>query len=66
MDTSPTNPLYIFLFFLLRCVLPIAIMLGISYLLKKFGFISDSSKHPPKEDSNNNENKNGKGGFAHA
>lgn len=66
METNPSNPFYIFLFFVLRCLLPLGIMLGISIILKKLGLISDTPKPPPDEDSNHNENNNGEGGFAHA
>ncbi len=50
------NPIIIVLMFLLRCLVPLAIMLGISYLLRRYGLIK-APPPPPKEldDGNNNQ-----------
>jgi len=34
------------LFFTLRCLIPLMIMLGISYLLRKFGLVQEPPKPP--------------------
>ena len=68
-EASNTNPLLVGLFFVLRCIIPLAIMLGISYLLKRLGLIAEPPKPPPdwnNDNSNNNHLDNGEGGMAHA
>jgi hypothetical protein len=68
-EANSTNPLFVGLFFILRCVIPLAIMLGISYLLKRFGVIAEPPKPPPdwnNGSSNNNTINPGEGGAAHA
>jgi hypothetical protein len=68
-EANSTNPLFVGLFFILRCVVPLAIMLGISYLLKRFGVIAEPPKPPPDwndGNSNNNTFNPGEGGAAHA
>lgn len=52
MDHVSANPIIVALFFVLRCLIPLLIMLGISYLLRRFGLISESPHEPP--DSNGN------------
>lgn len=55
MNTPESNPLLVLLFFILRCLVPLAIMLGVSYLLKKFGFIKEPPSLPEDyEDEENN------------
>jgi hypothetical protein len=51
MDKLSNNPLVVGLFFVLRCLVPLMIMLGISYLLKKFGWIAESPPPPPDWDN---------------
>jgi hypothetical protein len=62
MENANSNPLFVALFFIIRCLVPLLIMLGISYLLKRFGLIAPPPEPPP--DSENNNNHNG-GGLAH-
>lgn len=47
MDEPTANPLIVALLFMLRCLLPLAIMLGVSYLLRKWGLISQPPPPPP-------------------
>jgi hypothetical protein len=42
------NPTIIVLMFLARCLVPLVIMLGISYLLRRYGLIT-APPPPPKE-----------------
>jgi hypothetical protein len=49
------NPIIIALMFLLRCLVPLAIMLGISYLLRHYGLISTTPAPPPEFDNGNNQ-----------
>jgi hypothetical protein len=46
MDRVSANPLFVVLFFGLRCVIPLMIMLSISYLLRKFGLVQAPSEPP--------------------
>lgn len=62
-DASSTNPMFVAFFFMLRCLVPLLIMLGITYLLKRLGFITEAPPPPPEEENGNNHN--GKGGLAH-
>jgi hypothetical protein len=73
-ETNNVSPFFVVLLFLLRCLLPLAIMIGISYLLKRLGWITEPPK-PPKGWNNGNSNNNpmnnnhsdqDEGGLAHA
>lgn len=46
MEEVSTNPVFIALLCIARCLVPLIIMLGISYLLRKFGFLKISPKPP--------------------
>lgn len=46
------NPILIALMFGLRCLVPLLIMLGISYLLKRLGLIKDAPAAPPSLEAN--------------
>jgi hypothetical protein len=71
MENANSNPFIIAVFFVLRCLVPLFIMLGISYLLKRFGFIAPPVKPPPDKDNGNNNDdhhpnhNNNEGGMAH-
>jgi hypothetical protein len=56
MDDGSANPIYVALLCAARCLIPLVIMLGISYLLRKFGLVKPSFE-PPKDyqDNENNE-----------
>jgi hypothetical protein len=49
------NPTIIVLMFLARCLVPLVIMLGISYLLRRYGLIT-APPPPPKEFDNGDNN----------
>lgn len=58
MENANANPLIVALLCLIRCLVPLAIMLGISYLLKRFGLIAESPERPDgplENDPSNNE-----------
>jgi hypothetical protein len=65
MDRPELNPLIIFLLYFLRCMVPLGIMLGISYVLRRLGLIAKPAS-PPKDWNGDNEN-NGtsEGGMTH-
>jgi len=52
MNESSGNPLIVALLFVLRCVVPLVIMLGISYVLRRLGLLSEPAA-PPREDNRN-------------
>jgi hypothetical protein len=52
------NPIYVALLCILRCLVPLLIMLGISYLLRRFGFIAKPTS-PPEEYAENGNNNHG-------
>ncbi len=57
MDKVDLNPVFIILLYILRCLVPLGIMLGITYLLRRFGLIQE----PPHAPENWNEDQNGNG-----
>jgi hypothetical protein len=70
MENANTNPFLVALFFIARCLVPLLLMLGVSYLLKRFGLISPPPEPPPDSDNGNNDgdhqnHNNGEGGLAH-
>jgi hypothetical protein len=74
MEEAGTNPIFIAFFWILRCVVPLLVLLGISYLLRRVGVIEELPKPPPDWDDGNEDNNeeqhqaagNGKGGLTHA
>jgi len=67
MDKSDPGPIFLLIFFILRCVLPVLFLIGISYILRRLGFISKSPPPPPEQEetaSHNNPN-NSTGDFVH-
>lgn len=65
MDKATANPFLIALLFVLRCLIPLVVMLAISYLLKKLGLIRESPPPPPGYNNGNDQNGNNEGGLAH-
>lgn len=66
MSEATESPIVVAILFALRCMVPLLIMLGVSYLLKRLGLIAELPKSPPEENGNG---QNGKpkpgGGVAH-
>ena len=56
MSDTPANPVFVALLFILRCLVPVAILLGVSYLLRRLGLV-DETPEPPAgyEDEENDE-----------
>ena len=66
MDKATVNAFFVALMFILRCLIPLVIMLGISYLLRRLGFIAESPTPPADyEDENRQDNNNDTGDLAH-
>ncbi|CAG1015624.1 hypothetical protein ANAEL_05312 [Anaerolineales bacterium] len=51
MNDTSANPIFVALLFILRCIVPLAILFGISYLLRKMGLVAVESPEPPDENS---------------
>jgi len=41
MENADPNPVFIGLFFIIRCLVPLIILFGISYLLRRLGLVAD-------------------------
>lgn len=67
MENSSANPILVFLICMARCLVPLAIMLAITFLLKRLGLVSPTPQPPPGWDNGNNNNQansNKEGGLA--
>ena len=49
MNETAANPIFVALLFILRCLVPLAILFGISYLLRRFGLVVIDSPEPQEE-----------------
>jgi hypothetical protein len=49
MNDTSANPLFVALLFILRCIVPLVILFGISYLLRKMGLVAVEAPEPPDE-----------------
>ena len=54
MDKASANPFLVCLLFMARCMVPVLIMLGITYLLRRLGFIAEPPEPPPGYDDETN------------
>ena len=67
MNRADGSPFFIAFFFILRCLVPLAVMLGISYLLRRLKLIAEPPPAPPGWENNdqNSSQKSDEGGLAH-
>ncbi len=68
MPEGTEGPIFLVevLLFVLRCLVPLLLMLGVSYLLKRLGLVTPPPPAPPEKDNGNNgNNKTNGGGVAH-
>lgn len=63
MDDPTASPLVVPLLFVLRCLIPLLLLFGLSYLLRKFGLISEPPAEP--QDEPGGDKKSGKGDLLH-
>lgn len=49
MNEASGNPIFVALLFVLRCLVPLAILFGLSYLLRKLGLVAVPPQEPPEE-----------------
>ena len=56
MNEAAANPIFVGLLFILRCLVPLAVLFGISYLLRRLGLVVIDTPEPPddSDDSDNN------------
>jgi hypothetical protein len=52
------NPLFVALLFILRCLVPLVILFGISYLLRRLGLVVIDSPEPPEDESDDSDDHN--------
>lgn len=55
MSENPANPVFVALLFILRCLVPLVVLFGISYLLRKLGLVAESPE-PPSDYEDNGDN----------
>ncbi len=64
MENSSTNPLIVILLFILRCLVPLIVMIGVSQLLRRFGFIQET-KLPEERQKEGDDNATDEGDLVH-
>jgi len=55
MNEAAANPIFVGLLFILRCLVPLAVLFGISYLLRRLGLVVIDTPEPP-DDSDDRDN----------
>jgi hypothetical protein len=50
MNEPAANPIFVALLFILRCLVPLAILFGVSYLLRHFGLVKIDAPEPTDEE----------------
>lgn len=50
MNETTANPVIVALLFILRCLVPLGILFGISYLLRKLGLVAETPEPPADYD----------------
>jgi hypothetical protein len=56
MQDSAANPVVVALLLLARCLVPVGILLGFSYLLRRLGLVQGSA--PPADKTDNSKSSN--------
>ena len=64
MEKATANPFLIGLFFFIRCIVPLMLMLGVSYLLRKLGIITEPPSKTEQSTGSSNKIESQEGGFA--
>lgn len=65
MEEATVNPFVMVLLFILRCLVPLGLLLVVSYLLRRLGLIAEPSKPPAGWNNGNDNHKPADGGSAH-
>jgi outer membrane biosynthesis protein TonB len=50
MNEPSANPFFVVLLFILRCLVPLAILFGVSYLLRRMGLVAVEAPEPKEEE----------------
>ena len=53
MDRVSANPIFVALFFVLRCAIPLFLMLGVTALLRKLGLVAPPPEEPQEQTTQN-------------
>jgi hypothetical protein len=53
MNDTSANPVVMGLLFILRCLIPLVVLFGISYLLRRLGLVAPETHEPPDYEGNN-------------
>jgi hypothetical protein len=56
MNEPSANPVIVALLFILRCLVPLGILFGVSYLLRKFGLVTIDEPEPQEDPRNDEDN----------
>lgn len=56
MNEPSANPVIVALLFILRCLVPLGILFGVSYLLRKFGLVAIDEPEPQEDPRNDEDN----------
>lgn len=54
MEEPAVSPVIVILLFLLRCMIPLGIMLGVSYVLRRLGLLNQRGPAEPTLSEGNN------------
>jgi hypothetical protein len=65
MDNASANPIIVALLCVARCLIPVLILLGVSYLLRRFGYIKAPPSPPDEFNEIVNDNPHREGGLTH-
>jgi len=49
MNDTSASSIFVALLFILRCFVPIAVLFGVSYLLRKMGLVTPEAPEPPDD-----------------
>jgi hypothetical protein len=59
MDQPTSSPLIVPLLFMLRCLIPLLILVGISYLLRRLGLVTENPPEPEEERPDDSDSEKG-------
>ena len=59
MNEPSANPVWVTLLCIARCVIPLLVLLGVSYVLKKLGLVAEPPLPPEQEPDEGNGEKDG-------
>ena len=60
MNETAANPIFVALLFILRCLVPLAVLFGISYLLRRLGLVVIDRPEPSDDSGNRDDNPSAK------